>query len=83
MVHSLRVTRGQAAGHKALQALAAGHPGATGRAARRRRGHRIGLETPSARRLRQTVPRLGKASEFFKAGTPYPRYLPVACPIGR
>lgn len=25
----------------------------------------------------QYIPRLGKASEFFKAGTPYPRYLPI------
>src|SRR6201996_1840543 len=27
--------------------------------------------------FRRYIPRLGKASEFFKAGTPYPRYLPV------
>lgn len=25
----------------------------------------------------QYIPRLGKASKFFKAGTPYPRYLPI------
>ncbi|HTA13525.1 MAG TPA: hypothetical protein VK781_01545, partial [Solirubrobacteraceae bacterium] len=25
----------------------------------------------------QYIPRLGKTSEFFKAGTPYPRYLPI------
>ena len=25
----------------------------------------------------QYIPRLGKASEFFTAGTPYPRYLPI------
>ena len=27
--------------------------------------------------FRQYIPKLGKASEFFNAGTPYPRYLPI------
>src|SRR6201987_1572312 len=27
--------------------------------------------------FQQYIPRLRKASEFFKAGTPYPRYLPI------
>jgi hypothetical protein len=42
LVHTLRVTRGQAAGYRAMQDLAPGAPVAAGRAARGARDHQVG-----------------------------------------